>query len=104
MTFPLPGGLTNRQLRRRERMRTEVSFGSDADNRVLAGKCACGAVRYEVADTFLYAMNCHCWRCRAATGSAFKPFAGIEREKLEITKGLDALLVRGEEDSNDTRC
>jgi len=42
--------------------------------------------------------------CRAATGSAFKPFAGIERDKLELTDGLDALLVVGEEELNDTRC
>jgi hypothetical protein len=72
--------------------------------RVLVGKCECGAVRYQVADAFLYAANCHCSRCRAATGSAFKPFAGIEREKLEITEGPDMLLVVGEQDSNDTRC
>jgi hypothetical protein len=72
--------------------------------RVLVGKCECGAVRYRVADAFLYAANCHCSRCRAATGSAFKPFAGIEREKLEITEGPDMLLVVGEQDSNDTRC
>jgi hypothetical protein len=71
---------------------------------VLAGKCECGAVRYSVADEFLYASNCHCSRCRAATGSAFKPFAGIEREKLEITNGADGLLIVGEEALNDTRC
>jgi hypothetical protein len=72
--------------------------------RRLRGKCECGAVRYSVADDFRYAQNCHCSRCRAATGSAFKPFAGIEREKLELTQGADALLVVGEEDANDTRC
>jgi hypothetical protein len=70
----------------------------------LAGKCRCGAVRYEVADAFLYAANCHCSECRAATGSAFKAFAGIEREKLAITQGLDAVAVFGDEDLNDTRC
>jgi hypothetical protein len=72
--------------------------------RVLVGACECGAVRYRVADEFRYAMNCHCSRCRASTGSAFKAFAGIEREKLEITDGLDSLLVFGEEDLNHTRC
>jgi hypothetical protein len=71
---------------------------------MLVGKCECGAVRYRVADEFLYASNCHCSRCRAATGSAFKPFAGIEREKLVVTHGADALLVHGEDDLNDTRC
>jgi hypothetical protein len=85
-------------------MRTETSAESIVDNRVLVGKCECGTVRYTVEDTFLYASNCHCSRCRAATGSAFKAFAGIEREKLEITDGPDALLVVGEEALNDTRC
>jgi hypothetical protein len=76
----------------------------EADDRMLGGECGCGTVRYRVADAFLYSMNCHCSRCRAATGSAFKPFAGIEREKLEITDGRNELLVFGEDDLNDTRC
>ena len=71
---------------------------------MLTGRCECGAVRYRVEDEFRYAMNCHCSRCRAATGSAFKAFAGIEREKLELTEGADRLLVHGEPDLNDTRC
>jgi hypothetical protein len=70
--------------------------------RVLQGRCGCGAVHYEVADEFRYAANCHCSRCRAATGSAFKPFAGIERDKLTVTLGQ--LTVFGEDDLNDTRC
>ena len=53
--------------------------------RALTGRCECGAVEFRVADAFRYALNCHCSRCRAGTGSAFKPFAGIEREKLELT-------------------
>ena len=36
-------------------------------------RCLCGAVRYQVADAFEYAVMCHCSRCRKATGSAFKP-------------------------------
>ncbi len=71
---------------------------------MLAGKCQCGAIRYAVADEFVYAANCHCSGCRAATGSAFKAFAGIQREKLEITQGRDDLFVVGEVDANDTRC
>ena len=77
---------------------------SKGNDRLLVGKCECGAVRYQVADAFRYAANCHCSRCRAATGSAFKPFAGIERGKLEVTEGQDLLLVVGEQNSNDTRC
>ena len=75
-----------------------------ASPRRLAGKCFCGAVHYAVPDEFLYAMNCHCSRCRQSTGSAFKPFAGIERDKLAVTKGADALMIFGETDANNTHC
>jgi hypothetical protein len=70
----------------------------------LRGGCWCGAVRYEVADEFLYAWNCHCSRCRATTGSAYKSLAGIELDKLEVTEGADNLLVVGDDVLNDTRC
>jgi hypothetical protein len=75
-----------------------------ASGRVLAGKCLCGAVHYAVADRFLYAANCHCSNCRRATGSAFKAFAGIERDRLRITRGADQLMMFGDENGNDTRC
>ena len=71
---------------------------------MLSGRCECRAVRYRVADEFLYAANCHCSNCRAGTGSAFKPFAGIERNKLEIIEGADQLLVWGDDKENHTRC
>ena len=47
-------------------------------------RCFCGQVRYDVADDFSYAANCHCSNCRRTTGSAFKPFAGIERDKFRL--------------------
>ena len=71
---------------------------------ILAGRCECRAVQYQVEDAFLYAMNCHCSNCRASTGAAFKPFAGIEREKLAVVQGADNLLVWGDDDGNHTRC
>jgi hypothetical protein len=77
----------------------------DADNlRTLHGRCECRAVRYVVADEFRYAANCHCSNCRASTGSAFKPFARIERGKLEVVDGGERLLVWGDDESNHTRC
>jgi hypothetical protein len=81
-----------------------MSSEGSANQRVLRGRCECGTVRYTVADAFLYAANCHCSQCRAATGSAFKAFAGIERDKLELTEGQDSLLIFGEKDLNNTRC
>src|SRR3954453_18374642 len=71
---------------------------------MLTGGCRCGEGRFRVADEFRYAANCHCSGCRAATGSAFKAFAGIERSKLEITEGHNSLAVFGDPDANDTRC
>ena len=61
----------------------------------LTGSCECGAVTYEVADAFAYAVNCHCSLCRRATGAAFKPLAGIERSKLHVTRGEDNLMIVG---------
>ena len=75
----------------------------EAGGRILTGRCECRAVRYSVRDEFLYAANCHCSNCRAGTGSAFKPFAGIEREKLELVIGADTVLVWGDDAGNHTR-
>lgn len=74
--------------------------------RMLAGSCYCGAVHYAVADEFTYAMNCHCSNCRRTTGAAFKPFAGIVRDKLTVTQGQDRLLIYGRnvEKAHDAHC
>ena len=78
--------------------------GTDLSSRILTGKCECGITRYRVRDEFLYAANCHCSNCRASTGSAFKSFAGIQRDQLEVIEGAETLLVWGDDDANHTRC
>src|SRR2546430_10385323 len=75
-----------------------------ASARRLAGKCFCGAVHYAVPDEFLYAMNCHCSNCRRTTGSAFKPFAGIARDKLTLTGGDGDLMTYGDPSGHDAHC
>ena len=72
--------------------------------RSLAGGCGCGAVAYAVDDAFRYALNCHCSDCRRTTGSAFKPLAGIERQRLRITAGDDRTLRVGTDDAHDLHC
>ena len=47
-------------------------------SRALAGRWRCGAVHYAIADEFLRAVNCHGSNRPRATGSAFKPFVGVE--------------------------
>jgi hypothetical protein len=81
-----------------------VTNSGKANSRSLAGKCFCGAVQYTVADEFLYAANCHCSNCRRTTGSAFKPFAGIARDRLRITQGAENLMIFGEEAAHNTHC
>lgn len=71
---------------------------------MLRGKCLCGAVQYEVADDFAYALNCHCSNCRRATGAAFKPFAGIVRSALRVTQGADRLMIYGSAGNHDAHC
>ena len=73
-------------------------------NSRLTGTCLCGDVQYEVSDEFSYALNCHCSNCRRATGSAFKAFGGIERDKLNVTRGADGLLLFGQALNHDARC
>ena len=81
-----------------------MALPEKANHRTLTGRCLCGAVEYAVMDEFVYALNCHCSNCRRATGSAFKTFAGISRNKFRITKGADHLMIYGEENGCDTRC
>jgi hypothetical protein len=77
----------------------------DAEStRALTGSCFCRAVCYSVSDAFLYALNCHCSNCRRTTSAAFKPFAGIERDKLTITNGATELLNYGDEKGHDAHC
>jgi hypothetical protein len=86
-------------------MREMSMTGSDGSKtRMLSGACFCGAVRYTVADAFAYALNCHCSNCRRTTGSAFKPFAGIARDKLSLGTGQDDLMIHGGASAHDAHC
>ena len=83
-------------------MNSESPSGGASDG-WLAGRCECGKVRYRVENAFLYASNCHCSRCRAATGSAFAVRGHRERKAGDHGRP-DELLIVGEETLNDTRC
>lgn len=72
------------------------------ESHMLAGQCYCGGVRYRVADLFQYALNCHCSGCRRATGSAFKPFAGIGVHHLTVTQG--EVQIYGDALCHDAHC
>ena len=71
----------------------------------LYGQCLCGSAQYSVLDEFEYSLHCHCSQCRRATGSAFKPIAGIPREKLALIQGQGTLLIYEDETAaHDVRC
>jgi hypothetical protein len=80
-----------------------VTGSASSKARILAGECFCRAVRYVVADAFEYALNCHCSNCRRTTGSAFKPFAGIARDKLSISSD-DNVMIYGDATGHDAHC
>jgi hypothetical protein len=72
---------------------------------ILNGQCSCGEVRFTVENAFEYAFFCHCSRCRLRTGSVFAAIAGIDIDKVEVTTGLDHLLIEGEcADGYGARC
>lgn len=81
-----------------------MSVSDNPSSRMLSGECMCGAIQYRVEDRFLYALNCHCSQCRRTTGSAFKPFAGIERSRLSVVKGAENLMIFGDENGHDAHC
>ncbi|WP_229193372.1 GFA family protein [Bradyrhizobium brasilense] len=81
-----------------------MTASANSNEHILTGECFCRDVRYEVADAFAYALNCHCSNCRRTTGSAFKPFAGIARDKFTVVGGADGLLIYGDELTHDAHC
>ena len=81
-----------------------MTGSANSKARILAGECFCRAVRYVVADAFEYALNCHCSNCRRTTGSAFKPFAGIARDKLGIASGGDNVMIHGDATGHNAHC
>lgn len=73
-------------------------------NVTIPGGCLCGRVQFEVEDSFQYALVCHCSGCRRATGAGNKPFAGIGKDKLRVTRGQASLFTYGDDAAHDVRC
>ncbi|WP_157099096.1 GFA family protein [Novosphingobium rosa] len=71
--------------------------------RQLHGSCLCGWATYQVADSFEYALICHCSQCRRATGAGSKPFAGLPVARLVVERP-DHLLRYGDGPCFDMHC
>jgi len=57
---------------------------------MLAGGCACGAVRYRMTSAPLFVHCCHCHDCQRQTGTAFVLNALIEADRVELQSGAVA--------------
>jgi hypothetical protein len=59
----------------------------DGNVGMVRGSCLCGAVGYELRLPFSRFLNCHCSRCRKATGSAYAANAVVQPEAFRWTRG-----------------
>ena len=57
----------------------------------LTGSCLCGAVRYELTQAPDWSHNCHCSRCRKATGASFASNLFVPLDALRYTSGEELL-------------
>lgn len=57
---------------------------------MLSGACLCGRIQYEIAEPrFMY--QCHCGKCRAASGASFVTNVIVASEDFKVTAGTQAL-------------
>ena len=56
-----------------------------------SGSCLCGALRYEFEAEPLAVVNCHCGRCRKATGSTFATWLLVPLDQFHWSSGSERL-------------
>jgi hypothetical protein len=59
-------------------------------SKLFAGRCLCGAVRYECGAPVSNAAVCHCESCRRAAGAHAVVWATVKRADYRITQGSPA--------------
>lgn len=59
---------------------------------VVRGSCLCGAAAFEARLPFLRFVNCHCGRCRKATGSAHAANAVVRPDAFRWTRGAEEVV------------
>ena len=58
---------------------------------MLNGACLCGSVRYEIDGEPRFMYQCHCSRCRAASGASFVTNLIVDTDRFSITAGKETL-------------
>lgn len=56
-----------------------------------AGSCLCGGIQYEVCGPLGDIIQCHCRRCRKATGTAFATNSPIAKADFYLLQGQQLL-------------
>ncbi len=57
----------------------------------MRGSCVCGTVRFTIEGPFLAFQNCHCSRCRKASGSAHATNLFVAADQLTWTAGGESM-------------
>jgi hypothetical protein len=64
----------------------------------LSGRCACGAVQFEVTKPFDTAGHCHCKRCQRRSGALWTSNAIVAPDGFAITQGAENVSTWAPED------
>jgi hypothetical protein len=58
---------------------------------MIAGRCLCGGVRFEIQRAVGPFELCHCTRCRKASGTAFAAGVGVRTADFRLVQGADLI-------------
>ncbi len=64
----------------------------------MSGRCACGAVAFEVTKPFESAGYCHCKRCQRRSGALWSANALVPGDGFRVTEGAENIRVWAPED------
>lgn len=60
---------------------------------MISGACLCGTVRYTIEGEPRFMYQCHCGRCRAASGASFVTNLIVDADKFRVTAGEERLAA-----------
>lgn len=59
----------------------------------LTGSCLCGRIGYEIDGTPRFMYQCHCGKCRAASGASCVTNIIVDAAKFRVTSGKEGLAA-----------
>ena len=60
---------------------------------MLNGACMCGHIQYEIVGQPRFMYQCHCGKCRAASGASFVTNLIVDADQFSITAGKESLTA-----------